>query len=75
MPVQLTRIEGTINLIAYQMAEVKTEVTELNKRVTKVELQQAQSGGATQSWRTWLPVLIAAGSLCLAVLLAFLNGS
>lgn len=73
VPVQLTRVEGTINLIAYQMAEVKSEVTELNRRVTKVELTQAQSGGASQSWKTWLPILIAAGTLAFAVLLALLK--
>jgi hypothetical protein len=73
VPVQLTRVEGTINLIAYQMAEVKSEVTELNRRVTTVELAQAQSGGASQSWKTWLPILIAAGTLGLGMVLALLG--
>jgi hypothetical protein len=59
VPVQLTRIEGTVNLIAYQMAEVKGEVSELTKRITAVELVQAQSAGASNSWKTWLPFSVA----------------
>lgn len=74
VPVQLTRIEGTINLIAYQMTEVKTEVSKLGDRVTKVELVQAQSGGASQSWKTWLPILITLAGLLVAAYVAVSGG-
>jgi hypothetical protein len=67
VPVQLTRIEGTINLIAFQMAEVKTDVTKLSDRVAKVELVQASTSGSSQSWKTWLPILIAAAGVVVAM--------
>ena len=67
VPVQLTRIEGTVNLIAYQFSEVKddikdmrADVSSLTTRVGAVELAQAQTSGASNSWRTWLPTIIAA---------------
>jgi ABC-type enterobactin transport system permease subunit len=67
VPVQLTRIEGTVNLIAYQFGEVKEdikqmrgEVSALTSRVQAVELAQAASSGASSSWRLWLPTIIAA---------------
>ena len=48
VPVQLTRIEGTVNLIAYQMAEVKDDIkgvkvdlVSLTGRVSAVEMAQA----------------------------------
>jgi hypothetical protein len=60
VPVQLTRIEGTVNLIAYQMAEVKSEVSHLSTRVTAIELAQAASNGSAGFLKAWLPTLIAA---------------
>lgn len=70
VPVQLTRIEGTVNLIAYQMTEVKADITDLRAditgvkdRLSHVELVQAQNAGASASWKTWLPILIAAAAL------------
>ena len=67
VPVQLTRIEGTVNLIAYQFGEVKEdikqmrgEVSALTSRVQAVELAQATQAGASNSWRMWLPTIIAA---------------
>lgn len=59
VPVQLTRIEGTVNLIAYQMAEVKNEVSSLSKRVTAIELAQAVSSGSSGFLKSWLPTIIA----------------
>jgi hypothetical protein len=74
VPVQLTRIEGTVNLIAYQMGEVKAEVTEvktsmsaLGRRVTAIELAQAQASGSSSFLKSWLPTIIAA----LGVMAAF----
>ena len=69
VPVQLTRIEGTVNLIAYQMSEVKTEVTNLAARVTAIELAQAAHSGSGAWLRSWAPVIIAA--LGVAVALGF----
>ena len=67
VPVQLTRMEGTINLIAYQFSEVqgdikdlRGEITGLATRVGAVELIQAQSSGSSQSWRAWTPTILAA---------------
>ena len=67
VPVQLTRIEGTVNLIAYQMAEVKAEVSgvktdiaALSGRVNAIELAQAAASGSTGFLRAWLPTIIAA---------------
>ena len=66
VPVQLTRMEGTINLIAYQFGEVKEDIKEirgdvsgLTGRVGAIELAQAASNGSSQSWKTWLPILAA----------------
>lgn len=67
VPVQLTRIEGTINLIAYQMAEVKSDVADVKadlagvkSRVTVVETAQASAAGAAGFLRAWLPTIVAA---------------
>lgn len=73
VPVQLTRIEGTINLIAYQMTEVKTEVAHLGRRVTQVELTQAQSTGSSATWKTWLPMIIAASTLITGIVIAIVG--
>lgn len=77
VPVQLTRIEGVLNLVAYQMTEVKddvrhiaAEVEDVKRRVGAVEIVQAQSTGAMTSWRSWLPVVIAAASLAVAAAVA-----
>lgn len=81
MPVQLTRIEGSVNLIAErvgnvqgQLGDLRTEVTHLSGRVSAVELAQAASIGAGQSWKTWVPTLIAAGGLVIAFVLALVGG-
>ena len=60
VPVQLTRIEGTVNLIAYQMAEVKSEVANLSVRVSTIELAQASANGSSGFMKSWLPTLVAA---------------
>jgi hypothetical protein len=59
VPVQLTRIEGTVNLIAYQMAEVKSEVAHLSTRVTAIELTQASASGSSSFLKAWLPLVVA----------------
>jgi hypothetical protein len=63
-------MEGTINLIAYQMAEVKADVAGVQSdlvhvkgRVSAVELVQAQSSGVSASWKSWIPIIIAALAL------------
>lgn len=74
VPVQLTRMEGTINLIAYQFSEVKDDVKEmradvigLSDRIAAVELVQAQSSGALSTWKQWLPTIITALALLAAL--------
>lgn len=65
VPVQLTRMEGTLNLVAYQILEVKKDIEgvrvdhESTKiRLSLVETSQAAAAGAFTSWRSWLPVII-----------------
>lgn len=78
VPVQLTRMEGTINLIAYQFSEVQGDIKEIRSdvagltgRVGAVELAQAQSSGASHSWQTWLPILAALAATGVAALALF----
>lgn len=78
VPVQLTRMEGTINLIAYQFSEVQGDIKEIRSdvagltgRVGAVELAQAQSAGASHSWQTWLPILAALAATGVAALALF----
>ena len=81
VPVQLTRIEGSVNLIAErvgnvqgQLGDLRTEVTHLSGRVTAVELAQAASSGASLSWKSWLPILVALAGFGLAFVLALTGG-
>lgn len=81
VPVQLTRIEGTVNLIAYQFGEVKEDIKEmrgevatLSGRVHAVEMVQAQSAGSSNSWKTWLPILAAFAAVGTTVVGLFLGG-
>lgn len=74
VPVQLTRMEGTINLIAYQFSEVQGDIKEmradisgLTGRIGAVELTQAANSGASSSWKTWLPILAALAAVSVAV--------
>lgn len=74
VPVQLTRMEGTINLIAYQFSEVQGDIKEirgdvagLTGRIGAVELAQAQSRGANSTWKTWLPTILTAMALLAAL--------
>lgn len=60
VPVQLTRIEGVVNLIAYQMTEVKSDVSALSTRVTTIEHVQAMSSGSNTFLRAWLPTVLTA---------------
>lgn len=67
VPVQLTRMEGTINLIAYQFSEVQGDVKEiradiagLTGRVGAIEVAQASSSGSSTFLKAWLPTIIAA---------------
>lgn len=78
VPVQLTRMEGTINLIAYQFGEVKEDIKELRAsntvlggKIAAVELVQASTTGATSSWRVWLPTILSALTLVAALGLKF----
>lgn len=74
VPVQLTRIEGTVNLIAYQMTEVKAEVSgvkgdvaHLATRVASIELAQATANGSAGFVKAWLPVAIALMGVAIAL--------
>jgi hypothetical protein len=74
VPVQLTRMEGTINLIAYQFSEVQGDIKEirgdgagLTGRIGAVERAQAQSSGASGTWKTWLPTILTALALLAAL--------
>ena len=58
--VQLTRMEGTINLIAYQVSDLGTRMERVERRVGEVELTQAQVSGGSGFLRAWLPTIIAA---------------
>lgn len=78
VPVQLTRMEGTINLIAYQFAEVKDDVKEIRtvqgvhaKDIAELRLAQAQQTGASNSWKTWLPILAALAAVAVAAVALF----
>ena len=68
VPVQLTRIEGVVNLIAYQLGDLTKKVERHEVDITALKLQQAASTGASGSWKTWLPIIIAAAA-ALAVFL------
>lgn len=74
VPVQLTRMEGTINLIAYQFSEVKDDIKELRTQtkghgddIAALKLAQAAQLGASASWKTWLPILLALASVAVAI--------
>ena len=80
VPVQLTRMEGTINLIAYQFSEVQGDIKEmrgditgLTGRVGAVELTQAANAGASSSWKTWLPILAALAAVGVAAVALFIQ--
>jgi hypothetical protein len=66
VPVQLTRMEGVLNLVAYQVGDLGARMERVEQRVSSVELAQATNSGASASWKAWLPTVIAA----LAVLAA-----
>lgn len=74
MPVQLTRIEGTVNLIAYQVGDLAARMGHLEGRVGAVELAQAANTGASVSWKSWLPIVAGLASLALAFVLALTGG-
>lgn len=74
VPVQLTRIEGTVNLIAYQMTEVKADITgvktsvsALDSRVHAIEMAQAALSGSSSFLKSWLPTIIAAVGVATAL--------
>lgn len=78
MPVQLTRMEGTINLIAYQFSEVQGDIKEIRSdqakltgRIAAVELIQASTSGAASTWKTWLPTILTALGVLVAAGLGF----
>lgn len=73
-PVQLTRMEGVLNLIAYQLGDLKATVQRHEVDITALKLQQASSDGSSQSWKTWLPILIAAATLGAGVIIALIGG-
>jgi hypothetical protein len=60
VPVQLTRMEGTINLIAYQVGDLGSRMERVERRVKDVELAQAGSAGSNNFLKAWLPTIIAA---------------
>ncbi len=70
MPVQLTRIEGVVNLIAYQLGDLTKKVERHELDITALKLAQATNSGAANSWRTWLPILASLAGLALALYLA-----
>jgi hypothetical protein len=74
VPVQLTRMEGTINLIAYQFSEVKDDIKELRSKseghsvqISALELANATKSGASAAWTTWLPILAAIAAVVVAI--------
>lgn len=80
MPVQLTRMEGSINLIVErvgnlqgQLTKVETQVESLGTRVSAVELAQATSSGSSQSWKTWLPILAAFAAVGVSAVALFIQ--
>lgn len=75
VPVQLTRIEGVINLIAYQQGEMRDDVKDLRLDLTKVttrvvdlEHRLASASGAAASWRSWLPTIAMLASAAFALI-------
>lgn len=60
VPVQLTRIEGSVNLILYQLGDLKGTVERHEVDITALKLSQAASTGSSQSWKTWLPTILTA---------------
>jgi hypothetical protein len=58
--VQLTRMEGTINLIAYQVGDLGNRMERVERRVKDVELHQAEGAGSSGFVRAWAPTIIAA---------------
>lgn len=74
VPVQLTRIEGSVNLIVErvgnlqgQISEIKSKVETHDARLTAVEIVQATGRGASDSWRSWLPTILTALALMAAL--------
>jgi hypothetical protein len=70
-------MEGTINLIAYQMTEVKDDIRAVGSRVDKhddeigeLRLLVGAQIAASASWKSWLPILASLASVALALVLA-----
>jgi hypothetical protein len=59
VPVQLTRMEGTINLIAYQVGDLGTRMDRVERRVSSVELVQERVAGSSTFLKAWLPTIVA----------------
>jgi len=74
VPVQLTRIEGTVNLIAYQLGDLSKKVDRHEVDITTLKLAQATSTGASTSWKTWLPILAAIAAVAVAVVIPLIAG-
>lgn len=77
VPVQLTRIEGVVNLIAYQIGDLKEDVKTLGARVDghdgeigALKLAVGGQQAASASWKTWLPILASLAGLALALFIA-----
>lgn len=74
VPVQLTRMEGTINLIAYQVGDLASRMDRIERRVNDVEIHQATGDGASGSFLRWVPVIIAGIGVLAALGLGFRFG-
>lgn len=66
VPVQLTRIEGTVNLIAYQLGDLVKRVDRHDVDISDLKLAQAAANGSSQSWAKWIPIIISAAALVAA---------
>jgi len=60
VPVQLTRMEGVLNLVHYQVGDLGARMKHVEQRVTSVELVQATTSGSSGFLKAWLPTIIAA---------------
>lgn len=60
VPVQLTRMEGVLNLVAFQVGDLGARMERVERRVGDVELAQATALGSSGFLRAWLPTIIAA---------------
>lgn len=68
MPVQLTRVEGTVNLIAYQIGDLVKRVDRHEVDITALKMAQASGDGASASWWKWASIFIGVAGVIAAFL-------